>query len=68
MRRRIKLAPLAYYKVPPTSLFSESESEFLGWTFKCEDSKRKNDINDENGKIDQECDHNSVKRQRVECS
>ncbi|BBH09896.1 CCAAT-binding factor, partial [Prunus dulcis] len=59
MRRRIKLAPLAYYKVPPTSLFSESESEFLGWTFKCEDSKRKNDINDENGKIDQECDHNS---------
>lgn len=68
MRRRIKLAPLAYYKVPPTSLFSESESEFLGWTFKCEDSKRKNDINDENGKIDRECDHNSVKRQRVECS
>ncbi|XP_021811477.1 nucleolar complex protein 4 homolog B [Prunus avium] len=68
MRRRIKLAPLAYYKVPPTSLLSESESEFLGWTFKCEDSKRKNDINDENGKIDQDCNHNSVKRQRVECS
>ncbi|XP_068324445.1 protein NUCLEOLAR COMPLEX ASSOCIATED 4 [Pyrus communis] len=67
VRRRIKSAPLAYYKAAPTSLFSDSESQFPGWTFTCEDSKRKNDSADENRKIDKERDHSPVKRQRVKC-
>lgn len=63
VRRRIKSAPLAYYEAAPTSLFSDSETQFLGWTFKSEDSKRKNESADENGKIDKECDDSLVKRQ-----
>lgn len=31
VRRRIKQVPLAFYKVIPTSLFSESD--FAGWSF-----------------------------------
>lgn len=68
MRRRVKQAPISFYRTTPTSLFTESETEFIGWTFKCDDTKRKNDNNDENGEMHKECDHNSVKRQRVECS
>ncbi|KAM1987308.1 hypothetical protein ACFX15_034592 [Malus domestica] len=67
VRRRIKSAPLAYYKAAPTSLFSDSESQFLGWAFKSEDSKRKNESADENGKIDKECEDSLVKRQRIKC-
>ncbi|KAK6923651.1 CCAAT-binding factor [Dillenia turbinata] len=51
--RRVKQVPLAFYKATPTSLFSESD--FPGWTFKCED-------------ISEEHNHNSTKRQRMECS
>lgn len=68
MRRRVKQAPISFYRTTPTSLFTESETEFIGWTFKCDDTKRKNDNSDENGEMHKECDHNSVKRQRVECS
>ncbi|XP_062081525.1 protein NUCLEOLAR COMPLEX ASSOCIATED 4 [Humulus lupulus] len=35
IRRRVKQVPLAFYKAPPTSLFSDSD--FAGWTFKHED-------------------------------
>lgn len=68
MRRRVKQAPISFYRTTPTSLFTESETEFIGWTFKCDDTKRKKDSNDENGEMHKECDHNSVKRQRVVCS
>ncbi|VFQ95872.1 unnamed protein product [Cuscuta campestris] len=40
IRRRVKQVPLAFYREPPTSLFSESD--FPGWTFNC-----KNQENDE---------------------
>ncbi|XP_050363992.1 protein NUCLEOLAR COMPLEX ASSOCIATED 4 isoform X2 [Argentina anserina] len=68
MRRRVKQAPISFYRTTPTSLFPESESDFLGWTFKCEDPKRKNDGTHENGKMHNKSDHNQGKRQRVACS
>nr|GMD68821.1 nucleolar complex protein 4 homolog [Ipomoea batatas] len=58
IRRRVKQVPLAFYKLAPTSLFSESD--FPGWTF---DIKNK-----ELAGINQENDVISAKRQRVECS
>ncbi|XP_031112383.1 nucleolar complex protein 4 homolog [Ipomoea triloba] len=58
IRRRVKQVPLAFYKVAPTSLFSESD--FPGWTF---DIKNK-----ELAGVNQENDVISAKRQRVECS
>lgn len=33
--------PVAFHKVVPTSLFSESD--FAGWTFKNDESKEKNE-------------------------
>ncbi|PRQ25192.1 putative nucleolar complex protein [Rosa chinensis] len=68
MRRRVKQAPISFYRTTPTSLFTEPETDFLGWTFKCDDTKRKNDSTHENGDMHQESDRNSGKRQRVECS
>ncbi|KAF4359685.1 hypothetical protein G4B88_000496, partial [Cannabis sativa] len=35
IRRRVKQVPLAFYKAPPTSLFSDTD--FAGWTFKHEE-------------------------------
>ncbi|ESW13902.1 hypothetical protein PHAVU_008G235900 [Phaseolus vulgaris] len=35
IRRRVKQVPLAFYKASPSSLFSETD--FAGWTFKCEE-------------------------------
>ncbi|RDX98207.1 Nucleolar complex protein 4-like B [Mucuna pruriens] len=34
--RRVKQVPLAFYKATPSSLFSETD--FAGWTFKCEET------------------------------
>ncbi|KAK6923531.1 CCAAT-binding factor [Dillenia turbinata] len=51
--RRVKQVSLAIYKATPTSLFSESD--FPGWTFKCED-------------ICERQDQNSTKRRRGEKS
>ena len=59
MRRRVKQVPVAFYKATPTSLFSESE--FVGWTFKCKERE-----GEETGTIISEDDHNSAKRQRIE--
>ncbi|KAK7385722.1 hypothetical protein VNO78_31538 [Psophocarpus tetragonolobus] len=36
MSRRVKQVPLAFYKATPSSLFSETD--FGGWTFKCEET------------------------------
>lgn len=41
IRRRVKQVPLAFYKVTPASLFTDSD--FPGWTFKYDDGKEKND-------------------------
>ncbi|KAL6217918.1 hypothetical protein ACLB2K_011135 [Fragaria x ananassa] len=68
MRRRVKQAPISFYRTTPTCLFPESETDFLGWTFKCEDIKRKNDNTNENGDMQKESDRSSGKRQRVECA
>ncbi|XP_076905801.1 protein NUCLEOLAR COMPLEX ASSOCIATED 4-like [Bidens hawaiensis] len=38
MKRRVKQVPLAFFKVIPTSLFSESD--FGGWTFQPEEEKQ----------------------------
>lgn len=67
IRRRVKQVPVAFHKVTPTSLFSESD--FAGWTFKNDDSKEKDDGNEENEitNISDEHDHRSAKR-RVESS
>lgn len=67
IRRRVKQVPVAFYKVTPASLFSESD--FAGWTFKNDDSKEKGDVNEENEitNISDEHDHSSAKR-RVESS
>lgn len=67
IRRRVKQVPVAFYKVTPTSLFSESD--FAGWTFKNDDSKEKDDGNEENEitNISDQQDHRSAKR-RVESS
>ncbi|GAB2219286.1 hypothetical protein Droror1_Dr00006921 [Drosera rotundifolia] len=54
MRRRVKQVPVAFHKVIPTSLFSESD--FPGWSF-----KRKGEAN---GEVHED---NSMKRQKVEC-
>lgn len=54
MRRRVKQVPMAFHKVIPTSLFSESD--FPGWSF-----KRKVEAN---GEVHED---NSMKRQKVEC-
>ncbi|KAE8008901.1 hypothetical protein FH972_005371 [Carpinus fangiana] len=57
IRRRVKQVPVAFHKVAPTSLFSESD--FAGWTFKYDESKEKNEttsISDEHG-------HSSAKLQ-----
>jgi len=35
IRRRVKQVPLAFYKASSSSLFSETD--FAGWTFKCEE-------------------------------
>ncbi|RZB70144.1 nucleolar complex protein 4 homolog [Glycine soja] len=43
--RRVKQVPLAFFKATPSSLFSETD--FAGWTFKCEETtKMINDNND----------------------
>ncbi|KAK7321498.1 hypothetical protein VNO77_32210 [Canavalia gladiata] len=42
--RRVKQVPLAFYKATPSSLFSETD--FAGWTFKCEEIPEM--INDNN--------------------
>ncbi|KAK3205704.1 hypothetical protein Dsin_019750 [Dipteronia sinensis] len=64
IRRRVKQVPLAFYKMTPTSLFSEAD--FTGWTFESEEIKENNTENagkrtlntsEENGDI-------SAKRQR----
>ncbi|KAF5443703.1 hypothetical protein F2P56_036238 [Juglans regia] len=60
MRRRVKQVPLAFHKVTPTSLFTESD--FSGWTFNREDGKEKNDGSDEN-EITNEHGRRSAKRQ-----
>ncbi|CAI0471331.1 unnamed protein product [Linum tenue] len=39
IRRRVKQVPLGFYKMTPTTLFSESD--FGGWTFKCEEEASK---------------------------
>ncbi|CAJ1970849.1 unnamed protein product [Sphenostylis stenocarpa] len=44
MTRRVKQVPLAFYKATPSSLFSETD--FAGWTFKCEETPEM--INDNN--------------------
>ncbi|CAN1805193.1 Protein NUCLEOLAR COMPLEX ASSOCIATED 4 [Linum perenne] len=41
IRRRVKQVPLAFYKMTPTTLFSESD--FSGWTFKFEEGSKKGD-------------------------
>ncbi|CAN0881056.1 Protein NUCLEOLAR COMPLEX ASSOCIATED 4 [Linum grandiflorum] len=41
IRRRVKQVPLAFYKVTPTTLFSESD--YCGWTFKCEEGSKQGD-------------------------
>ncbi|XP_027331363.1 nucleolar complex protein 4 homolog B isoform X2 [Abrus precatorius] len=65
--RRVKQVPLAFYKATPSSLFSETD--FAGWTFKCEEIPEMINDNNENGAKDlsehQRC---SVKRHRIECS
>lgn len=65
IRRRVKQVPLAFYKATPTSLFSESD--FAGWTFKWESSKRENGCNDENETENalEESKHGSTKRART---
>ncbi|XP_050231409.1 protein NUCLEOLAR COMPLEX ASSOCIATED 4 isoform X2 [Mercurialis annua] len=65
LRRRVKQVPLAFFKATPTSLFSESD--FVGWTFKYEETKH-NDA--ENGVLNKSEENDScpAKRQRVECS
>ncbi|KAK2665736.1 hypothetical protein Ddye_004310 [Dipteronia dyeriana] len=40
IRRRVKQVPLAFYKMTPTSLFSEAD--FAGWTFESEEIKKNN--------------------------
>ena len=65
MRRRIKQVPLAFYRVTPNSLFSESD--FPGWSF--EDSHSDTlDGNVDNGapKTVEKDDAGPVKKQRVE--
>jgi U3 small nucleolar RNA-associated protein 19 len=49
IRRRVKQVPVAFHKVAPTSLFSESD--FAGWTFKYDESNEKEttSISDEHG-------------------
>ncbi|KAF8410639.1 hypothetical protein HHK36_003171 [Tetracentron sinense] len=64
IRRRMKQVPLAFYKATPTSLFSESD--FSGWTFKYEDSEKKETRIDE-AATSKEDYHNSAKRQRTGC-
>lgn len=57
---------MAFYKATPTSLFAESE--FAGWTFKCEAGKRKNgDDADENETVKalEQSEHGSAKRLRT---
>ncbi|XP_020239451.1 nucleolar complex protein 4 homolog isoform X2 [Cajanus cajan] len=44
--RRVKQVPLAFFKATPSSLFSETD--FAGWTFKCEETPEM--INDNNEK------------------
>lgn len=65
IRRRVKQVPLAFYKATPTSLFTESE--FAGWTFKCEAGKRKNSDADENETVKalEQSEHGSAKRART---
>ncbi|KAH1263167.1 Nucleolar complex protein 4 B [Glycine max] len=36
--RRVKQVPLAFFKATPSSLFSETD--FAGWTFKCEETPK----------------------------
>ncbi|KAL9272111.1 NUCLEOLAR COMPLEX ASSOCIATED 4-like protein [Drosera capensis] len=56
MRRRVKQVPVAFHKVIPTSLFSESD--FPGWSFKRKGEQA----------CVEEHEENSMKRQKVECS
>ncbi|EEF31250.1 nucleolar complex protein, putative [Ricinus communis] len=65
LRRRVKQVPLAFFKATPTSLFSESD--FAGWTFKYEQSKRNDAVNGTSDKSE-ENDCSPTKRQRIECS
>lgn len=43
--RRVKQVPLAFFKATPSSLFSETD--FAGWTFKCEETPEMIDDNNE---------------------
>ena len=61
IRRRVKQVPVAFHKVAPTSLFSESD--FAGWTFKYDESKEKNETTN----TSDDHDHSSAKL-RVESS
>ncbi|XP_059647363.1 protein NUCLEOLAR COMPLEX ASSOCIATED 4 [Cornus florida] len=66
--RRVKQVPLAFYKATPTSLFSESD--FAGWTFKCQDNEEPVNRSEDDRIIDlsEVHGHDSAKRQRVESS
>lgn len=66
IRRRVKQVPVAFYKVTPTSLFSESD--FAGWTFKNDKSTEKNDGNEENEITNISDEHNHSSAKRVESS
>lgn len=65
--RRVKQVPLAFAKAT-TSLFSESE--FPGWTFRCEDVKKLNPTGEATGIVNRSDGHdnNNAKRQRIECA
>ncbi|XP_044509696.1 protein NUCLEOLAR COMPLEX ASSOCIATED 4 isoform X1 [Mangifera indica] len=66
IRRRVKQVPLAFYKMTPTSLFSDAD--FAGWTFKCDNMKENCTRNEEMNvtNISEENDDASSKRQRTE--
>ncbi|GAB2291653.1 hypothetical protein Dimus_025909 [Dionaea muscipula] len=68
MRRRVKQVPVAFHKVIPNSLFSDSD--FPGWTFKR--GQRKEELGNDNDNTcaiaSPEHEGNSMKRQRVEYS
>jgi len=66
MRRRIKQVPLAFYKVAPNSLFSESD--FPGWSFEDSHCNTEGDGNVENGASTtvENDDTGPLKKQRVE--
>ncbi|GLT87225.1 hypothetical protein SLE2022_053200 [Rubroshorea leprosula] len=67
IRRRVKQVPLAFYKATPTCLFSESE--FVGWTFQCEENMEKYTGNGKQTVANaSEWNDFSPKRRRIECS